>query len=54
VVMARFGLSADLAWAYLVRCSQESNTKVRIIAEQIVASAGSTTEAAPQISPPDA
>jgi hypothetical protein len=36
IAMARFGLSADLAWSYLVRQSQESNTKVRVIAEQLV------------------
>ena len=38
IVMARFGLSADQAWSYLVRQSQESNTKVRLVAAQFVES----------------
>ena len=38
-VMARYGLSADEAFVYLVRRSQDSNTKLRIVCAELVAEA---------------
>lgn len=36
IVMARFGLSAESAWNYLVRTSQQRNVKLRDLAEDLV------------------
>jgi hypothetical protein len=36
IVMARYGLSADSAWGYLVRSSQQRNIKLRDLAEDLV------------------
>jgi len=38
IVMERYGLSADHAWNYLVRTSQQHNTKLRDLAEELVQS----------------
>jgi hypothetical protein len=38
IVMERYGLSADHAWNYLVRTSQQQNTKLRDLAEELVRS----------------
>ncbi|GAC1611457.1 MAG: hypothetical protein NVS3B26_24520 [Mycobacteriales bacterium] len=38
VLMARYELSAEKAWALLVRLSQQSNVKLRDLADSIVAS----------------
>ena len=38
-VMARYGLSADEAFVYLVRRSQDSNTKLRIVCAELVVEA---------------
>ncbi|MFG3280592.1 ANTAR domain-containing protein [Streptomyces sp. NPDC048111] len=42
ILMAAFGLSPDAAWEVLVSTSQHTNTKLRRLAEQVVASAGGT------------
>jgi AmiR/NasT family two-component response regulator len=44
-VMARYGLSADAAFAYLVRQSQDTNTKLRIICAEQVAEADRRADA---------
>lgn len=36
LLMAELGLGPDAAWSYLVRVSSETNTKVRVVAEEIV------------------
>jgi hypothetical protein len=45
--MARYGVPVDVAWAWLVRTSQQSNKKLRVVAEELVAEVGhSATTAA--------
>ena len=44
-VMARYRLSADEAFAYLVSRSQDSNTKLRLVCAELVAEAGSRADA---------
>ncbi|MEU3737958.1 ANTAR domain-containing protein [Streptomyces sp. NPDC032198] len=38
VLMASFGLSADDAWSVLVSLSQNTNTKLHLVAEEVVGS----------------
>jgi hypothetical protein len=40
IVMERYGLSSDRAFAFLTRLSQHRNVKLRLIAEEIVAGVG--------------
>jgi PAS domain S-box-containing protein len=47
MLMLRYGLNADCAFQLLTKLSQESNTKLRVIAERLVA------ETAPQDDTPD-
>jgi AmiR/NasT family two-component response regulator len=35
ILMERFGLTADAAFAVLVKASSETNTKLRIVCEQL-------------------
>ena len=44
-VMARYRLSADDAFGYLVRRSQDSNTKLRVLCAELVAEADSMADA---------
>ena len=44
-VMARYGLSADEAFVYLVRRSQDSNTKLRVLCAEVVAEAETRADA---------
>ncbi|GAA3134596.1 ANTAR domain-containing protein [Streptomyces rectiviolaceus] len=39
VLMASFGLSAEDAWSVLVAVSQNSNTKLHVVADELVAAA---------------
>jgi AmiR/NasT family two-component response regulator len=41
IVMERYQLTDDRAFAFLTRLSQDGNTKLRVVAEQIIA--GTTT-----------
>ncbi|HET7329086.1 MAG TPA: ANTAR domain-containing protein [Nocardioidaceae bacterium] len=40
VLMERFGLTREQAFAVLRRCSQDTNTKLRTIAEELVGTHG--------------
>lgn len=44
IVMQRFGLDDARAFGFLVRMSQQENVKVRVLAEQLVAAAGTAPE----------
>ncbi|MFI6373712.1 ANTAR domain-containing protein [Streptomyces sp. NPDC050546] len=43
ILMASFGLSPEAAWSVLVRTSQNTNTKLRQLAEELVSTAHGTT-----------
>ncbi|MFC9681588.1 ANTAR domain-containing protein [Streptomyces sp. NPDC056948] len=43
ILMASFGLSPEAAWSVLVRTSQNTNTKLRRLAEELVGAAHGTT-----------
>lgn len=43
ILMASFGLSPEAAWNVLVRTSQNTNTKLRRLAEELVSTAHGTT-----------
>ncbi len=42
IAMERYGLGPEVAWSWLVRTSQNRNEKLRLIAEELVASVKST------------
>ena len=40
IVMERYGLRDDRAFAFLTRLSQDGNLKLRVVAERLIAAAG--------------
>jgi ANTAR domain-containing protein len=57
IAMERYGLTADVAWAWLVRTSQNRNVKLRVVAEELVGSiapfaqpAGGSADSEPKVS----
>jgi hypothetical protein len=44
IAMERYGLSADVAWSWLVRTSQNRNVKLRAIAEELVESVAASAQ----------
>ena len=47
IAMERYGLRPEVAWAWLVRTSQNRNVKLRVIAEELVASVAGAPQPTP-------